>query len=1051
MANKLSYADAVKLLGGSGSALVTALDKLTGGALLAATGGGGEFALSLFDAKGEMARLSGALISGLGDRLRGLGRFDRTERLTAAHKVIVLTAFFESMSAVTLPEGARNLLLGKPAQVALVTGERAQSSRLRELAAVLNDSDIPGEPALLSGIAAPKALREFYASLAARLVACLREAAGWEEFDRAEEVQRLLSDAVPDSAVRRYEEHLRRLAGEFPEVGFWSNRLAHFATHERLVRLQAGLEGLGRILDEIASGADLADDRRQALARRYRRSLDRPIAATGDVPDGLTIPSLAEAYINPRFRIAAVARSARIDQEDWWEDQPVRDDLQEFLVGYLTSLAATRSPLIVLGHPGSGKSVLTQVLAARLPARDFLTVRVSLRDVPADTDVQSQIEYAIRDATGDSVTWPTLARTADGALSVVLLDGFDELLQATGIGQTDYLEQIERFQEREADQGRPVMVVVTSRIAVADRARIPPGGAVVVKLEPFTDEQVERWLTVWNERNADPLAVRGLRPLLSAVVLRQPALATQPLLLLMLALYDAVDNALQQHGKGLDEADLYERILRRFAEREVRKSRPELSGGSLEVSVEEEMLRLSIAAFAMFNRGRQWSTEDELSADLKALLGPPDLPRRTSGFHAPPTPAQHVIGRFFFIHRARAMRHDGDLATCEFLHATFGEFLVARLILRELAELTAVAATRSRHITDDGFIRALLSFAPLTIRGQVIYFLIALAHRIPDDRRRLFRELLLPAFWGALEPHRDAAHDSYRPTSSGVPSRHAAYSANLLVLISVIGGPVAGRELFPRSPFPAAEWRRHALLWRSQFTAEAWRNLVALLSLQRTWHGDERDVLVDLAPDGSWAAPDLDAFWIFRFAPGDAGRNWYGWRVVQTLDLLKESYFTCDLAEDIAWHALTPIVREFDNEDEFGPGEVGATAAFATLSSDEAISTTNALLRLWLASSRPGGGDDLREAYENCLAVIERSRPAENRVSYEAFLARVLRQLAADHERLAPEFLAQVLEVLKPAILSEPHLSDLPLVRHWAAQAFAGIGWSPHAGGEERA
>ncbi|MGI5155682.1 NACHT domain-containing protein [Microbispora sp. CA-102843] len=1045
MPNKLSYADAVKLLGGSGSALVTALDKLTGGVLLAATGGGAEFALNLFDAKGEMARLSGALISGLGDRLRGLGRFDRTERLTAAHKVIVLTAFFESVSAAKLPEGAKDLRLRKPTQVILSTGEHASSGRLRELAAVLNDSDIPGEPAHLDGADMPETLGKFYASLALRLIAYLRATAVWSRLDHAEEAERVLTEEVPSLAVRRYEEHLRRLAGDFPEVEFWSNRLGHVATQERLVRLQAGLEGLERILGEIASGVELADHRRQALARRYRRSLDRPIAATGDVPDGLTIPVLAEGYVNPRFRAAAVARDAQIGQEDWWEEQPVRDDFQAFFIGHLTSLAAIRSPLIVLGQPGSGKSVLTQMLAARLPARDFLTVRVPLRDVPADTDLQSQIEHAIRDATGDSMTWPALARTADGALSVVLLDGFDELLQATGIGQTDYLEQIVRFQEREADQGRPVMVVVTSRITVADRARIPFGGAVVVKLEPFTDEQVERWLTVWNERNIDYLAARGLRPLPLAVALRQPALATQPLLLLMLALYDATDNALQQRGQELDGADLYERILRRFAEREIRKSRPELAGDSLESAIDEEMLHVSVAAFAMFNRGRQWATEDEISADLTALLGPLAFPERSPDFHAPPTPAQRVIGRFFFIHRARALRHDADLNTCEFLHATLGEFLVARLILRELVELAAVAATRSRHRIDDGFIRALLSFAPLTVRGQIIEFLIAIARQTPGEQRRLLRDWLLTAFSGALEPHRDTAHDSYRPTPLSVPVRHAAYSANLLVLVALLGGPVTGRDLFPRSSFPAAEWRRHALLWRSQFTAEAWRNLVALLSLDRTWHGDERDVLVDLATDGSWAAPELDPFWIFRMPPGDGGRNVHGWRHARTFDLLKESYFTCDLAEDIAWHGLAPIIREMDDEDGFGPGQVGATSAFATLSTDEAISTTNAIIRLWLASTNPEGSGDLQQAYENCLTVIERSRPEESTASRDALLARVLRQLAADRERLAPEFLTRALKVLKVTILNGSRLSDLPLVRHWAADAFADIGWSPVA------
>ena len=94
--------------------------------------------------------------------------------------------------------------------------------------------------------------------------------------------------------------------------------------------------------------------------------------------------------------------------------------------------------------------MLTQMLAARLPADKFLVVRVVLREVTADADLQTQIEDAIRLATGESLTWPDLARSAGGALPVVLLDGFDELLQATGVSQTDYLRKAAEFQTREA-------------------------------------------------------------------------------------------------------------------------------------------------------------------------------------------------------------------------------------------------------------------------------------------------------------------------------------------------------------------------------------------------------------------------------------------------------------------------------------------------------------------------------------------------------------------------------------------------------------------------
>jgi hypothetical protein len=1042
MPANLCYADAVKLLGGADKRIVSALDRLTGGLLLAGTGGGAGFVLSLFDVQGELSRLNQELVSGLGDQLRGLGRFDRTQRLAAAHKVIVLTGFFEAVSGTGLPLGAGKLRLDKSEQVGLATAEDVPSRRLGVLAGILNDSDIPGETMRSGSDTAPDALQKFYARLSQRLIAYVEGLDAWDEVSRTdrESFAGTLRDRVPEMAVRRYEEHLRRLSGEFPEVAFWVNRLDHATTHDQLQQLRTGLEGMGEVLDRIASG-DRPDDRRQALARRYHKSLGRPIVATGDAPEGMIIPSLAAAYLSPRYRVAAATRAARLDQEHWWREHPVRGDLEAFLIGHLTSVTATEAPLIVLGQPGSGKSVLTRVIAARLPARDYMAVRVELRDVPADTDLQSQIEYAIRDATGESLSWPALARSAGGALPVVLLDGFDELLQATGIGQTDYLEQIVRFQEREADQGRPAAVIITSRTAVADRARLPGCGAVAVRLEPFSEEQIRRWLAIWNASNAAYLAARRLQPLPAETILRQPALASQPLLLLMLALYDADDNALQRHAAELGEGDLYERILTRFAERELRKTQPGIEAEPLRAAVEAELLRLSVAAFAMFNRGRQWVADEELSTDLTALFGASDTRQAAASFHAPATPAQLVVGRFFFIHEAQATRDGASLTTCEFLHATFGEFLSARLILRELGDLAALATTRSRQTADDGFLRALLSFAPLTMRGTVIEFLATLAQQLSSNTRGLLRGLLLIAFHDALEPRADWSYDRYHPGHASAPARHAAYSANLLLLIALIGGPVTGRELFPDSLFPASDWRRHAMLWRSQFTAEGWKNLAAALRLQRIWHAGDREICVSLEP---WSTPRLDPFWTFMIPPEGKMRKGLGWRHISVEDIRKESYFVCDTVDDIIWHGLEPIILEMDLHVREGASVIDesiveATTAFGVLSEERAASVTHAMTRLWLASSNPAGPEELQQAYDDCVKIIERSRPDDDTVSLNDYLARVLRQLAADSERLPREFRAKILSRLTESILHESYLDAHPTIRHWAVQAFHDI------------
>jgi hypothetical protein len=108
------------------------------------------------------------------------------------------------------------------------------------------------------------------------------------------------------------------------------------------------------------------------LARRYRSRLDHPIPETADTPAGLGLPTPAEGYIEPS------------------------------------------------GRPGSGKSVLTRRLAARLAEADFLPVRVELRtvrtvrtvrtDAPVRTRIAGRLEYLLFG--GPAQTRPSLAFVA---------------------------------------------------------------------------------------------------------------------------------------------------------------------------------------------------------------------------------------------------------------------------------------------------------------------------------------------------------------------------------------------------------------------------------------------------------------------------------------------------------------------------------------------------------------------------------------------------------------------------------------------------------------
>ncbi|WP_433336087.1 NACHT domain-containing protein [Spirillospora sp. CA-294931] len=998
--------------------MVAALDRLTGGLLLAATGGGSELAVSLFDAKGELAKLSHELVGGLTDRMRGLSRFDRTERLNAAFHVLFFAAFFEAVTEADLPPAIKDLKLSRADQLALAGGQGGGSVGLADLVEGFTGSQYRTDILPIPGYGlGRRRWSTRYEIIAADL---LRFIEGLEIWDRLDETARdrlaiVLRTEVTNAAVRRFDEHFRQLATDFPEVAFWMDRADHEATRDEVRRLATGFAGLHAALERMAIGRE-PDDRRTGLARHYRRQMERPVANTGDLPEGLQVPTLADAYVNPGYQLRPGDHG--LNDESIWQGRRQMPDLQLFLLGYLTMPRATEVPLLVLGQPGSGKSVLTQVLAARLPASDFMAVRVVLRETPADTDLQSQIEFAVRAATGENIPWPELSRTTGDALPVVILDGFDELLQATGVSQSDYLERIVDFQEREAGQGRPVAVIVTSRTAVANRARIPARGLWIVRLEPFTDAQTEKWLDIWNRTNISELGRRGLRPIPLETVLRYRDLASQPLLLMMLAIYDADGNDLQCDAGSLDLAQLYERLLTRFAEREVAKSRGGLDRREFTEAVEHELLRLSIAALAMFNRGRQWVTEDELSTDLAALT-PEELSVSDAGFRAPLTRGQRLIGRFFFVHQARAVRHESQLSTYEFLHATFGEFLVARLTCQAMNELVALARLGTgrmrRQPVDDGFLRTLISFAPLCAREPVMDFLEQQIGRIENDDRRLLGDQLLTLFQGSLDARLDAA--TYAPNSVPVTGRYAAYSVNLLLLTTLVRGELTGAELFPQAESPVRAWRRHAQFWHSQFSDDGWTGLIELLRLDRTWTGDgEREIR--LMVDRSWRPVlNVDLEWVMG-AQRDPRSAYVRFSELELVRIAGS--FLCDVTQDTLFHSLEALE------------DIGVdSATFSHRPNGGLVSITRALHELWIQSGRPDVEvDALIRAYELCIDILQ-FVPAE---AAPSALNLVLRQLAADSRRLPRDWRISTLHRFERIIHLKPQL------RYWGSEAFQDLG-----------
>ncbi|RSM85415.1 hypothetical protein DMH04_16805 [Kibdelosporangium aridum] len=903
----LSYADAVKLLGAKESKIVAALDKLLGGALLAGSGVDLWGLLGWFDAKAEFIRLSHELATKVSGRK--LSRYDRTQRLHAAHTVIVLVAFFEAFNELEFPLTTKDLGPTKQKGTGLPS-PTVYGDEMLYAAVPVPSPELPQDRYL-------NELTEWYVDFATDLRKTVSQLAIWDTLNETQQGQLsdLIETALVARAVRRYEGLFLQLVADFPEIAYW--RQGH--------ELRAMGTALARLEEALVPMGDSPTERRAELARKYQAVLNHPIIEPSQT---VSVPTLAECYVDPYYQVCDAGADTAFASKSWWDGKPVRQDIHLFLAGYLTSPKATEKPLLVLGDPGSGKSVLTKVLAARLPASDFLVLRVELRTTPTEADIRDQIEHGLRELLQEQVSWPTLTRSAGAALPVVLLDGFDELLQATGVSQTDYLTKIARFQQDSAELGRPVAFVVTSRISVADRA-VTPKDAAVLRLVPFTPEQIDRWLRVWNRVNAQYFRTSGLKPLTGGTVARYPDLGEQPLLLLMLALYDADDNALQRTSSEIREAELYERLLTTFARREIAKD----GGGD----VETELQRLSIVAFAMFNRGTQWVSEQDLDEDMAALLPRGSVMR---GSRAPLGAGEAVLGRFFFVQKAQAIRGERTLRTYEFLHATFGEYLVARATWHVLKNMAAAESHRRRTFAgavDDTELYALLSFAPLCARTPVIEFLKDMSGELEVEDRAALAELLIGLFQTVHQPRSNQALTDYAPTLQSPAGRYGHYSLNLVLLVVLVKGVLTASELFEEGRDVHETWRSHALLWQSQLGTANWTSLVDILQVNRFWRRDDRDLTLTIG--STPAIPPVDVRWALGHGPAP----WSAVHFRYADQARLEANFLCEWWSDLMSHTIEPLA-------EIVPDSAGTFR----LSPDTHVLLTsaNALLTLLLDPSR---------------------------------------------------------------------------------------------------
>ena len=395
---------------------------------------------------------------------------DRAERMAAANCLLVYVAFFEAVRQQWSTMVRELGVTEEQAKNALTEASyRVVSPSADEI--LLADWAIPIQHPAEGSSLGMAARQASFLQMATR-VADVFPAVGRRKWTEAENERRDLAHAIASHAEKLYQAERLGMAVEFQQFFVWSmlwdqaakdRKVQQLATDQQtwfeligraMHTLDLGMQGLAQAIARLPgptlTGAGQPDVQAvaEALHRTYADSLQQQVIdeqfPSDDTGARLGFPRKIEGFVPQAYRrVLYDKKDVSLADEDAWRRREVHGGIGAFILRYLESPYSVLTPLLILGHPGSGKSLLTEVLAGHLAYPSYTTIRVKLRDADPDVGFLTQLEEQIRaDTGGQSSSWAHFAEGLSMCPPVVILDGYDELLQATGKVYASYLDEV---------------------------------------------------------------------------------------------------------------------------------------------------------------------------------------------------------------------------------------------------------------------------------------------------------------------------------------------------------------------------------------------------------------------------------------------------------------------------------------------------------------------------------------------------------------------------------------------------------------------------------
>lgn len=798
----------------------------------------------------------------------------RYEQMQIAQVLLVYAAYFDTISACLPDENGeiapspevRGEISREALQTYLQGLEKTAQQNFNMPKLLDMELDLPDQTQPFAQY--KERLERFYGLLNEEFLKFFEQTAFWKSLEKGtDEAGGTLSrrqakyfmdliQSLPKTAVNTYEQQYFALAKEFPDFSVWANRREHARLE---AQIDVGFQRIAEELRKLSAAAPCSGDAAMEILARYEKKYAQYITSPiieydmGNSVEEIVFPAKRDIFIPQAFQALAFRRQMSLEQADIWKNAFSGQDIGQYISSILRHPKYGELPLLILGLPGAGKTLLCHMLAAQILFSGYHVIIIRLRDTIAEDTIVKQISAQMERDLGEECGWRDIRQVKLDKPVLLIFDGYDELLQASGKTYSDYLNKIAEFQaEQRSLYGVFVRCIVTSRVTLIDKASIPRDSQIL-RLCDFDNARIQKWSEIWNRENADYFSSRHLEPFEITPSGKLKELAGQPLLLLLLALYEMNGGCLREMG-DISRAELYYKLIEDFVRREKEKDAAfkNLPAERRDAAVQRDFWRLGVAAMGMYNRRKLFIQTKELNKDLAFLTGASgdDTDECALG------EGDKLVGSFFFIHSSESVAQVNGkqvrTSAYEFLHNTFGEFLTAYCVLDTVFQLIRrqrVEAELGEPFSwPEGLKKrwhAALAYAPLFSRPVVLNMIHELSFIFARERGLTAGEVQ-----GALDA---LFHDEIQRVITGEafadlhgtlnmqenPYKHpelmihmAAYSVNLVLLRATV---CTSSFAFTEGLGSGDDWRKLTCIWRYGFSEE---ELAGMSGLFETEHAD---------------------------------------------------------------------------------------------------------------------------------------------------------------------------------------------------------------------